>query len=246
LTTLQIHDEVKDFVELTDVQRGSFDELDRALKEPQIVATTCLGINHLVFGVREFDYCIVDEASQLQVPTCLGPLRFADKFILVGDHYQLAPLCRNDEAKEGGLNQSLFQILADKYESAMVSLSHQYRMSEDIMSLSNEIVYSGKMHCGNSEIAKQTLKLPNPGALHAFHSAISCTGSTESSCWISHILSQSVRACFLNTDSLPAPESYTPPEIIENATEAVIIRQAVESLLACGIQPGSIGVISIF
>jgi superfamily I DNA and/or RNA helicase len=45
-----------------------------------------------LFSRRVFDYCIVDEASQITLPTCLGPLRFAQKFVLVGDHYQLPPL----------------------------------------------------------------------------------------------------------------------------------------------------------
>lgn len=45
-----------------------------------------------LFSRRKFDYCIVDEASQITLPTCLGPLRFAEKFVLVGDHFQLPPL----------------------------------------------------------------------------------------------------------------------------------------------------------
>jgi len=57
-----------------------------------VVATTCLGINHFIFNKRKFDYCILDEASQITLPVCLGPLRYADRFVLVGDHYQLPPL----------------------------------------------------------------------------------------------------------------------------------------------------------
>lgn len=45
-----------------------------------------------LFARRYFDYCIVDEASQVTLPTCLGPLRYADRFVLVGDHFQLPPL----------------------------------------------------------------------------------------------------------------------------------------------------------
>lgn len=75
---------------------------------PRVVVTTALSIDQCVrshsepppllisrselFSRREFDYCIVDEASQITLPTCLGPLRFAQKFVLVGDHYQLPPL----------------------------------------------------------------------------------------------------------------------------------------------------------
>ena len=33
-------------------------------------------------------------ASDYASATCLGPLRYADKFILVGDHFQLPPLVR--------------------------------------------------------------------------------------------------------------------------------------------------------
>ena len=40
----------------------------------------------------KFDIAIIDEASQITLPTCLGPLRYADKFVLVGDHFQLPPL----------------------------------------------------------------------------------------------------------------------------------------------------------
>lgn len=47
-----------------------------------------------MFIRRTFDYCIVDEASQVTLPACIGPLRFADKFVLVGDHNQLPPLVR--------------------------------------------------------------------------------------------------------------------------------------------------------
>lgn len=42
--------------------------------------------------MRKFDYCIVDEASQIALPVCLGPLQFASVFVLVGDQYQLPPI----------------------------------------------------------------------------------------------------------------------------------------------------------
>merc|ERR1719317_239642 len=52
---------------------------------------------------RRFDYCIVDEASQVTQPVCLGPLALCDKFVLVGDHYQLPPLVTSEEAVAGGM-----------------------------------------------------------------------------------------------------------------------------------------------
>ena len=71
---------------------ASMAELEDRYFSPQIVATTALSVDHPLFSRRTFDYCIVDEASQITLPTCLGPLRFAETFILVGDHNQLPPL----------------------------------------------------------------------------------------------------------------------------------------------------------
>lgn len=64
-----------------------------------VVATTCMGIKHPIFSRRKFDFCIVDEASQISQPICLGPLFYAKRFVLVGDHQQLPPIVQNHEAR---------------------------------------------------------------------------------------------------------------------------------------------------
>lgn len=63
------------------------------------MATSCLGTNHPVFTQKKFDVCIVDEASQVLLPACLGPLFCADKFVLVGDPKQLPPVMQSREAR---------------------------------------------------------------------------------------------------------------------------------------------------
>lgn len=113
-----------------------------------------------IFNKRKFDYCIVDEASQITLPACLGPLRYADRFVLVGDHYQLPPLVRNLEAQKGGLDVSLFRFLSETHPRALTNLEHQYRMNEDIMLLSNSLVYDGLLKCGNQSVAKRVLQIP--------------------------------------------------------------------------------------
>lgn len=64
-----------------------------------MVGTTCMGIKHPIFTRRRFDFCIVDEASQISQPICLGPLLYAKRFVLVGDHQQLPPIVQNQEAR---------------------------------------------------------------------------------------------------------------------------------------------------
>jgi superfamily I DNA and/or RNA helicase len=49
---------------------------------------------------------------------------------------------------------SLFSRLSTAHPSAVVDLEYQYRMNEDIMSFSNELVYLYKLKCGCESVAK--------------------------------------------------------------------------------------------
>ena len=190
----KIHPNVKEFALLAEVPRTSFREINEAFMLPKVVATTCLGIDHNIFNERIFDYCIIDEASQITLPVCVGPLRMAKKFILVGDHHQLPPLVRNQAAKEGGLDISLFKLLSDAHPEAVVCLEHQYRMCEEIMSLSNMLIYDGRLKCGNEAIARRTLTLPNPQGLLKLHLGADGAGAAQTcngrQCWITDLLDQ--------------------------------------------------------
>ncbi|EAT85850.2 hypothetical protein SNOG_07199 [Parastagonospora nodorum SN15] len=156
----KIHPDVREFATLAAEPKDSLEALEKSWMEPPVVATTCLTINHPLFNRRIFDYCIVDEASQITLPVCLGPIRMSRKFILVGDHYQLPPLVQNKEAMEGGLDVSLFKMLCEAHPQAVVSLEHQYRMCADIMLLSNTFIYSGRLKCVfiNTDLISQSLE----------------------------------------------------------------------------------------
>ncbi|KAJ2880030.1 DNA replication endonuclease-helicase Dna2, partial [Coemansia asiatica] len=132
-------------------------QIDRYFSTAPVVATTCLGVNHPVFTRRKFDFCIIDEASQITLPVCLGPLLETSRFVLVGDHYQLPPLVCNFEARESGLGTSLFKLLCEAHPSAVVRLEYQYRMNSDIQRLANNLIYDGHLRCGTLQIADKRI-----------------------------------------------------------------------------------------
>lgn len=77
-----------------------------------VVAATCLGVfNHPLFQKRTFDFCIIDEASQVFLCTSLGPLFNCHNFVLVGDQKQLPPVVQSSYARQNGLDESLFSRL---------------------------------------------------------------------------------------------------------------------------------------
>lgn len=162
--------------------------LEQFYKSKPVVGTTCLSIDQLsqpfwgregkalheayalltcnffysnIFQRRKFDYCIVDEASQITLPACVGPLRYADVFVLVGDQYQLPPVVRDNAARVHGLQKSLFTLLAEAHPEAIAFLEFQYRMNEDIMLISNTLVYDNKLRCANRQVASRSLRLPS-------------------------------------------------------------------------------------
>ncbi|KAH7638189.1 hypothetical protein HUG17_9294 [Dermatophagoides farinae] len=77
-----------------------------------VVAATCLAVfNHPLFQKRTFDFCIMDEASQVFLCTSLGPLFNCHNFVLVGDQKQLPPVVQSSYARQNGLDESLFSRL---------------------------------------------------------------------------------------------------------------------------------------
>ncbi|KAJ4367535.1 DNA replication endonuclease-helicase Dna2 [Neocucurbitaria cava] len=251
----KIHPDVREFATLAAEPKHSVEELEKSWMEPLVVATTCLTINHPLFSRRVFDYCIVDEASQITLPVCLGPIRMAQKFILVGDHYQLPPLVQNKEAMEGGLDVSLFKLLCEAHPQAVVSLEHQYRMCADIMLLSNTFIYSGRLKCGTPRVASRRLTLPKPTGLQSYHhkrhqsrssAQQTCSDPSSASCWLSRSLSPDSPVIFINTDLISSDlESQSGPRIT-NTLEARLITQLTLSLLSLGVPADEIGIIAFY
>ena len=138
-------------------------------------ATTWLSGDWDLETFPRFDVAIVDEAAQLSLPATLGPLRLADKFMLIGDHKQLPAVVLSESNRaisepevsdEPRLSQSLFAqlyaYLEEACPEAIVSLNEQYRMNEEICTIPRQMWYDDDLRPGTPEVAKARLAVVSP------------------------------------------------------------------------------------
>ncbi|WWC90742.1 uncharacterized protein L201_005679 [Kwoniella dendrophila CBS 6074] len=239
----KVHPDVQHLTLEAMEESTNMEQLEKRLMNPPVVAATCLAIDYPLFFKRKFDYCIVDEASQITLPTCLGPLRMADKFVLVGDHFQLPPIVRHSEARRGGLDISLFKLLSLAHPQSVSDLSMQYRMNEDIMLLSNKLVYEGKLKCGNEEVAKRGLVLKNRIPCREMLDCTESHNNLKKDCWIQELLEESAKCIFVDTDGLPAPDSRV-GDLVQNEVEARLVQQLATALTTSGLHQEDLAIIT--
>ncbi|KFW68343.1 DNA replication ATP-dependent helicase/nuclease DNA2, partial [Pygoscelis adeliae] len=191
----KVHPDIRKFTEEEICRSKSIKsvmDLEEVYNSQPVVATSCMGVNHPIFVRKQFDFCIVDEASQISQLICLGPLFCSKRFVLVGDHQQLPPLVLNAEARDLGMSESLFKRL-EQNQNAVVQLTVQYRMNSKIMSLSNMLVYEGKLECGSEKVSNATVNLPNLKKMKLEFADASKT-------WLKEVLDPDIPVCFLNTE----------------------------------------------
>uniref|UniRef100_A0A3Q1KB92 DNA replication ATP-dependent helicase/nuclease n=1 Tax=Anabas testudineus TaxID=64144 RepID=A0A3Q1KB92_ANATE len=220
----KVHPDILAYTEESARKKGvhTLSELEQLYNKELVVGTTCMGIKHPIFTRRRFDFCIVDEASQISQPICLGPLFYAKRFVLVGDHQQLPPIVQNKEARSLGMDESLFKRL-ELHSEAVVQLNVQYRMNRQIMSLSNSLMYEGRLECGSERTAS--------------------TNPEHDLTWIQATLLPSNPVCFLDCSMVPALESVERGGV-SNHTEAALIHKLLSLLIKAGCKPSDIGVIA--
>ena len=175
-----------------------------------------------------FDLAILDEATQLTVPAVLGALRFAKRFVLVGDERQLPPLVVSAEATERGLGRSLFAtLLACWGEEASVALRRQYRMHPVICEFPSTQFYDGALL---AEGAALTATLALAADSHALHGALADVLDPQHPLvWV---------------DVPPHAATIASPAGKASAEQADVTRMIVRELRAAGVAAAEIGVIA--
>jgi ATP-dependent RNA/DNA helicase IGHMBP2 len=115
------------------------------ISRAQVITATLVGTNHYTVKHLKYNTVVIDEAGQALEPACWIPILKAKKVVLAGDHYQLSPTIKSDEAAKRGLRQTLLEKNAALHPEAVTLLEVQYRMHEKIMSYSSQVFYEDKL-----------------------------------------------------------------------------------------------------
>ena len=130
--------------------------IDDVVAKAQIITATPVGSNH--YTVRDLKYTtvVIDEAGQALEPACWIPILKGKNLILAGDHCQLPPTIKSEEAAKKGLKITLLEKCIQMHPEAVVLLEEQYRMNETIMGYSSKVFYDDKLRAHKS-VAKHLL-----------------------------------------------------------------------------------------
>ncbi|KAM3185908.1 hypothetical protein ACTXT7_005433 [Hymenolepis weldensis] len=221
--------------------------VDQVMAQATLIGCTALGAaGHEALARRKFDVVVVDEATQLLLPTALGGLfklePDSSQFVLVGDDKQLPPLVQSNVARDGGFGTSLFTHLyrivqyhentqvpdrADSLGSCLVQLRAQYRMNSRILRLANTLFYNDAMQCASDEVANRTLKLKQS------------VGETTN--WLNQVLSPKMEdsVIFLDTQSICKRLGGN-----SNPVEINVAHKLVSAFIKGGVSIHDIGVIA--
>ena len=94
----------------------------------QVILCTCsvAGSRRMVTACDNVQQCIIDECGMCMELESLVPITFskAKQVVLIGDHKQLQPVVKDQQALTLGLNVSMFERLSDRAQM----LEIQYRM----------------------------------------------------------------------------------------------------------------------
>lgn len=130
---------------MQEVERMEQFIMDDVLTKAQVITATLVGANHYTVRGLNFHTIVIDEAGQALEPACWIPLLKGQKLVLAGDHCQLPPTVKSEEAARDGLNNTLLEKCIALHPTAVVLLEEQYRMHEIIMGYSAAVFYDRRL-----------------------------------------------------------------------------------------------------
>lgn len=183
----------------------------------KIIASTVLSSSASLMKNIEFDYVIMDEASQVPTYLALLALLKTDKFILIGDDKQLQPITSKHYSF---LTKSIFNYMIEKYPKDYTFLNIQYRMNPEISNIVSKLYYDNRLLSYIENIHKK-LKLT----------------------YSSNILLDESPITFINTSNVDYYESNVNGGCC-NRFEAQLILTIIDALIKNNVSPSEIGIIT--
>lgn len=126
------------------------DNLERYITEDlldkvQVLTCTLVGAGNRAIRHLTYETVFIDEAAQALEPGCWIPITKGNRVVLAGDHQQLPPTVKSEQAARDGLRETLFEKCITRQSDTARMLTVQYRMHEQIMEFSSEQFYDGKL-----------------------------------------------------------------------------------------------------
>lgn len=208
-------------------RQAAADVLDRT----RVLCGTLTGLRDDILGEpgeNLFDVLVVDEASQALTPALLLGAMRARRIVLAGDHRQLPPTVISERAARDGLSDTAFARLTAKDVDGKVSrmLTVQHRMNEQLMRFPSVRFYEERLRAHPS-VAAHTLK----------DLSVNMDEGTVA-------LGARVLDVIDTAGTGFEEENAEETESKHNPGEARLVTQVVRDLIAQGLPPTSIGVIS--
>lgn len=203
--------------------------VDELIQKADVVCTTNSTAGSELLENEDFDVVVIDEATQSTEPSCLISMSHGGKVILAGDHKQLPPTILNQEAKENGLEETLFERMIDVHGSHIKEmLNIQYRMNIEIMRFPNTYFYSGGLKAAD-EVKDHKLE---------------SSSKNTSDDLIEKICDFKQGITFVDTQGNFSENTPKGSTSKENPKEAELVKNTVDRILTYGINPENVGVIS--
>ncbi len=188
-----------------------------------VVATHTVAGDPLITA-RNFDWVIIDEATQGIEPATWIPAARGKKLVLAGDHCQLPPTVFSNRSGRESLNYTLFERFCDVLgEESKIRLGVQYRMNKKIMDFPSREFYEDALEPHTS----------NEHHLLAGMPGVERSPETE------------MPVVFLDTAGLGYEDEEEPGSLSRfNREEAGLVCKEYERLLQAGVPPSEIALIS--
>jgi predicted DNA helicase len=119
--------------------------IDDVLESVQIITCTLVGASNRHIRQHRFETVFIDEAAQALEPSCWIAIAKGQRVVLAGDHHQLPPTVKSEQAAREGLRETLFEKCIQRQPQTARMLTVQYRMHEHIMRFSSEKFYGAQL-----------------------------------------------------------------------------------------------------